>query len=250
MVARTRLCCPHLIKIAGSDCDVPRRSASAISLIVLSPAAVSSSSPAERQFSMTTSCSRKSSQSMRAVDSGSSIIGRNSFQRPKKTLRPCRTIASSASAPGHQQERHVHDQPDRTRLEIFADAEILGAPRRGLDARSGDDEGRRYFRQLSGGSTPRRLYQLLAGPPYRDNFPWSRTHWFWGDERFVPHDDTLSNYRMVREALLSHAPIPAANIHPIPTEGVTPDEAASAYERELKSSTARSTWTRHGRSST
>ncbi|MEO9231148.1 MAG: 6-phosphogluconolactonase [Devosia sp.] len=88
---------------------------------------------------------------------------------------------------------------------------------------------------LSGGSTPRRLYQLLARSPSQDNFPWSRTHWFWGDERFVRPDDTLSNYRMVGESLLSRAPIPAANIHPIPTEGVSPAEAASAYERELKS---------------
>ncbi|AGK56919.1 6-phosphogluconolactonase [Hyphomicrobium denitrificans 1NES1] len=88
---------------------------------------------------------------------------------------------------------------------------------------------------LSGGSTPRRLYERLAGPPYRDTFPWSRTHWFWGDERFVPHDDARSNYRMVREALLSRVPIPAVNVHPIPTEGITPESAASAYERQLKS---------------
>jgi len=88
---------------------------------------------------------------------------------------------------------------------------------------------------LSGGSTPKRLYQLLAGPDYLDRFPWPRTHWFWGDERFVPHDDALSNYRMVQEALLSRAPIPAANIHPMPTEGMSPGAAAAAYERELKS---------------
>ncbi len=88
---------------------------------------------------------------------------------------------------------------------------------------------------LSGGSTPKRLYEHLAAPPYRDAFPWSRTHWFWGDERFVPHDDALSNYRMVRQAMLAHAPIPAANIHPVPTEGLNPEEAASVYERELKS---------------
>ena len=88
---------------------------------------------------------------------------------------------------------------------------------------------------LSGGSTPKALYELLGGPRYHDIFPWSRTHWFWGDERFVPHDDALSNYRMVREALLSRAPIPAANIHPIPTEGVSAEMAASAYDRELKS---------------
>jgi 6-phosphogluconolactonase len=88
---------------------------------------------------------------------------------------------------------------------------------------------------LSGGTTPQRLYELLAEPPYRERFPWSRTHWFWGDERFVPHDDALSNYRMVKEALLSRASIPDENIHAIPTEGVSPDASASTYEQTLKS---------------
>ncbi len=88
---------------------------------------------------------------------------------------------------------------------------------------------------LSGGSTPRLLYEHLAGPRYRDEFPWPRTHWFWGDERFVPPDDAQSNYRMVREALLSRAPIPEANIHPIPTVGMSAEDAASAYERQLQS---------------
>jgi 6-phosphogluconolactonase len=88
---------------------------------------------------------------------------------------------------------------------------------------------------LSGGGTPRKLYELLSGPPYHDAFPWHRTHVFWGDERFVPHTDEASNYRMVREAMLSRVPIPAANIHPVPTQGLTPDAAASDYERELKS---------------
>jgi 6-phosphogluconolactonase len=88
---------------------------------------------------------------------------------------------------------------------------------------------------LSGGATPRPLYELLARSSYRETFPWRRIHWFWGDERFVSHNDALSNYRMAREALLSRAPIPKANIHPMPTEGLTPDAAASDYERELKS---------------
>ena len=87
---------------------------------------------------------------------------------------------------------------------------------------------------LSGGSTPRRLYELLAGPPYREAFPWARTHWFWGDERFVPHDSPESNYRMVREAMLARAPVPAGNVHPVPTEGLTPQAAALSYEQELK----------------
>lgn len=88
---------------------------------------------------------------------------------------------------------------------------------------------------LSGGSSPKRLYQRLAAPPWRDRFPWQRTHWFWGDERFVPKDDPRSNYHMAAEAMLSHVAVPAANLHPIPTEGTSPQAAADAYERTLRS---------------
>ncbi len=95
-------------------------------------------------------------------------------------------------------------------------------------------KGERFSVCLSGGSTPKRLYELLAAKPRREAFPWALAHWFWGDERFVPPDDKLSNYRMVREAMLDHVPVPAANIHPIPTLGVTPEQAAKAYERELQ----------------
>jgi 6-phosphogluconolactonase len=87
---------------------------------------------------------------------------------------------------------------------------------------------------LSGGTTPRATYGLLATPFYRERFPWPRVHWFWGDERFVPHNDPRSNYRMAWDAMLSHAPVPAANIHPVGTEGTTPQQAALAYERVLK----------------
>ncbi len=93
----------------------------------------------------------------------------------------------------------------------------------------------RFAVSLSGGSTPKRLYENLAAAPYRDRFPWSRTHWFWGDERFVPPDDPKSNYRMVHEAMLSRAAVPAVNIHPVPTATGGPEAAASAYERELRS---------------
>jgi 6-phosphogluconolactonase len=86
---------------------------------------------------------------------------------------------------------------------------------------------------LSGGSTPRRLYQLLAGPPYREALPWDRVHWFWGDDRFVPWDHPDSNYGMARTAMLAPAPVPPHNIHAIVTTG-TPAEAAVAYERALK----------------
>lgn len=86
---------------------------------------------------------------------------------------------------------------------------------------------------LSGGSTPRRLYELLASPPLRDQMPWGRLHVFFGDERFVPHDHQDSNFRMVREALLDRAPIPPDQIHPVPTEGLSPGDAAAAYARTL-----------------
>lgn len=86
----------------------------------------------------------------------------------------------------------------------------------------------------SGGSTPRRLYEVLAQPPIAKRFPWDRVHWFWGDERFVPPDHPDSNYRMTRMALLSQVSVPEANVHPIPTEHLSPEQAASAYEKELK----------------
>jgi 6-phosphogluconolactonase len=94
--------------------------------------------------------------------------------------------------------------------------------------------GRRFSICLSGGSTPRLLYQQIATPAIASRFPWPRVHWFWGDERFVPQNDPDSNYQMARDALLSRVPIPTGNIHPIPTEGLSADEAAAAYETTLK----------------
>jgi 6-phosphogluconolactonase len=87
---------------------------------------------------------------------------------------------------------------------------------------------------LSGGSTPKRLYELLAAPARMAQFPWDRTHWFWGDERLVPHDDPQSNFRMVAEALLRHAPVAPENIHAIPTEGMSAPACAAEYETVLK----------------
>lgn len=124
--------------------------------------------------------------------------------------------------------------PSQAKLEILADPKALWCrvAEWMLDLAAAKDGV--FAVCLSGGSTPHGLYEHLAELPYRDRFPWQRAHWFWGDEGFVPHNDALSNYRMAREALLSRAPIPAINIHPIPTEGVSPDAAASTYVRELK----------------
>jgi len=125
--------------------------------------------------------------------------------------------------------------PQQARFEVLPDAEALA--RRVADwllAKAVAKQGT-FAVSLSGGSTPRLLYVLLAKPPYLQEFPWSRAHWFWGDERFVPHDDPRSNFRMVEEALLSKAPIPAGNIHPVPTKNIDPHAAAADYERSLKS---------------
>jgi 6-phosphogluconolactonase len=92
----------------------------------------------------------------------------------------------------------------------------------------------RFAIALSGGSTPRLLYQTLAAEPYLDSFPWQHVHWFWGDERFVPHSDPESNFRMASDAMLALTPVLHAQMHPIPTVGVTPEEAADAYQSELR----------------
>jgi len=86
---------------------------------------------------------------------------------------------------------------------------------------------------LSGGSTPKTLYQLLASDDFRNRFPWEIVSWYFGDERFVAYDSPDSNYRMVREAMFSKAPVPPENIHPVPVEG-TPEEAAREYEQTLR----------------
>lgn len=86
---------------------------------------------------------------------------------------------------------------------------------------------------LSGGSTPKILYRLLASDEFSGRFPWQRVFWYWGDERFVPHDHPDSNYRMVSEAMLSKVPVPPENVCPVPTDG-SPEDAARRYERTLQ----------------
>ncbi len=87
---------------------------------------------------------------------------------------------------------------------------------------------------LSGGSTPKALFTLLATPEFARRIPWERVHWCWGDERFVPPDDPSSNYRMAHEAMLSHVPVPPDHVHPIPTTGLSPAAAAAVYEQTLR----------------
>ncbi|MDH3215311.1 MAG: 6-phosphogluconolactonase [Candidatus Krumholzibacteria bacterium] len=86
---------------------------------------------------------------------------------------------------------------------------------------------------LSGGSTPRLLYEILASD-YIDRVQWEKIHLYWCDERYVPQRDRRSNFRMFHEALLHHVHIPLGNIHPMPTHRQRAEDAALDYERYMR----------------
>ena len=88
---------------------------------------------------------------------------------------------------------------------------------------------------ISGGSTPKSMFQLLADPaqPYLNDIPWARLQLFWVDERCVPPDNPESNYGMTKAAMLDKVPLPDANIHRMEGE-LDPEEAASRYESEIR----------------
>lgn len=87
---------------------------------------------------------------------------------------------------------------------------------------------------LSGGNTPRVLFNALASSPFRDQMPWDRTQVFFSDERFVPPTSPDSNYHSAEEALLSRVPIPDRFVHRLATVDITPEESASIYEEGLR----------------
>jgi 6-phosphogluconolactonase len=90
-----------------------------------------------------------------------------------------------------------------------------------------------FLTALSGGGTPRPLYELLARLPYRDQIDWSKVYVFWGDERCVSRDDPGNNYFQAKQALFDHIPLPTDNIHRIASE-LEPEDAAKDYARVLK----------------
>jgi 6-phosphogluconolactonase len=119
-------------------------------------------------------------------------------------------------------------------VRTFADAETLARRAAEWLCDAANAASGKFAICLSGGSTPRRLYQMLSENPIAMRMPWDRIHWFFGDERFVPHDHPDSNFRMAEKALFSRAPIARGNIHPIPTEAMTPEQAAADYEQTLQ----------------
>ncbi len=88
----------------------------------------------------------------------------------------------------------------------------------------------RFTIALAGGGTPKPLYEAIA----TQNLPWEKIHVFWGDERYVPADHPDSNQGMARNAWLNKVDIPAANIHPMPTEGASPVADAQKHEAQLQ----------------
>jgi 6-phosphogluconolactonase len=88
---------------------------------------------------------------------------------------------------------------------------------------------------LSGGSTPKLLYQLLVSDEFRGEVPWDAVDFFFGDERWVPPTDSASNYKLANDELFIPLNIDPGSVFPIPTEGLTPEEAAAVYEGAIRS---------------
>ena len=124
-------------------------------------------------------------------------------------------------------------------LRVFDDAATLsGAAADELELTASESISRRGVCSfvLAGGNTPRELYRRLASPSYRDLIDWAHIEIFWGDERCVPPDHPASNYSMAQEALVSHVPIPRAQVHRIRGE-LEPNRAAALYDQEIRAVT-------------
>jgi 6-phosphogluconolactonase len=121
----------------------------------------------------------------------------------------------------------------RTVIEVADATALAAAAAQRLVARIVDDPARPAI-CLTGGSSPKQLYVMLAEEPYRSRIPWERVHWFIGDDRFVPPDDPLSNIGQARRLFLDRC-APASNVHPIPTGAPTPQAAAAQYQQTLQS---------------
>jgi 6-phosphogluconolactonase len=92
----------------------------------------------------------------------------------------------------------------------------------------------RFSIALTGGSTPKKLYEILASDEYEHKIDWSRANVFIGDERFVPFDDERSNAKMIQQTLLDRVAVNMAHVHFMQTENMQPETAANAYEEVLQ----------------
>jgi len=117
---------------------------------------------------------------------------------------------------------------DSESLSLAAAREVTAAIGRAIDRQGWSAAA------LSGGSSPRRLYELLAGSMFAPRIDWRRLHVFWTDERCVGPDDERSNYHLARTCLLDHVPLPPGNIHRMPGE-IDPRQAARQSEQDIRS---------------
>src|SRR5262249_14249965 len=131
---------------------------------------------------------------------------------------PCR------ENPTMTQQPSIRTYADAEQVSLAAAEEFVRLAREAV-ARQG-----RFTVALAGGSTPRRLYQLLSDTPYHEQVNWPRIEFFWGDERSVPPDHKDSNFRMANEALLHKLLIPAGNIHRLQAERPDHGTAARDYQ--------------------
>jgi 6-phosphogluconolactonase len=132
--------------------------------------------------------------------------------------------------------------PKKLRVEYFVEPDPVALARRAARyfvdaaAQAAAAHGRARI-AISGGGTPKVAFEMLADPaqPFRAAMPWDKLDLYWVDERCVPPDDPDSNYRMTREAMLDHVPLPPSAVHRMEGE-LAPDVAAARYEAELRSS--------------
>jgi 6-phosphogluconolactonase len=125
------------------------------------------------------------------------------------------------------QKRTLHIYPDAEAASRAAARQVADAVRQAVAERG------QFALVLSGGNTPRRLYELLAAPPLRDEVDWPKVLFFWGDERPVPPDHPQSNYRMAREALLGPLGIREGQVRRMKGEAVNLAAAALDYQNDI-----------------
>jgi 6-phosphogluconolactonase len=138
-------------------------------------------------------------------------------------------MSEDTSGEGRLERIHVQVSPDlgdvaRQAADLFVELcqAIIGA-------------GQVFSVALSGGSTPRALHQLLSSAPYRERVDWSHVRFFFGDERYVPAEDAMSNYRMAHETLLEPLGVDPSHIYRMPTTELgSPALAAARYEEDLR----------------
>lgn len=133
------------------------------------------------------------------------------------------TIAPETSLPSDLRVYKDAEELARAGAQLFVDEAAEAVRARG-----------RFRIALSGGSTPRRVYELLATPAFSSRVDWERVDLFWGDERYVAADAAESNYRMTAQALLDPVQVPHTSVHRVPTEISPPEAAAGAYEAEIR----------------